>query len=96
MLTEEGFLAICSEAKGLQGLAHDLHESEIRITPVPPGHVSTYSLDKFGKASLVKDKQFQYPGKPPQFTTEITTYSRSMCFIQLQFVIYMYQISKSP
>lgn len=76
-MTDKGFLAICSEAKGIQGLAHDLDEMQVKITPVPPGHVSTYSLDQNGKASLIRDREFHYPGKEPQYTTEITSYSES-------------------
>ena len=76
MLTEKGFLAICSEAKGLQGLAHDLSDEEMKIIPVPPGKVSTYSLDEFGKARLLEEKEFHTPGMEPKFTTTISNYSQ--------------------
>ncbi|WAR01985.1 ASNS-like protein [Mya arenaria] len=71
--TESGFLAVCSEAKGLVGLdigngaSGTLGSGEIEA--FPPGHVETYSLDTEGKAVLTETARFHKIGEPPAYNT---------------------------
>ncbi|XP_023933088.1 asparagine synthetase [glutamine-hydrolyzing] [Lingula anatina] len=68
-MVEDGFLAVCSEAKGLLGLAHTSTDHEVDIQPFPPGHVETYSLDKKGKAKFQEIKRFHKIGDMPKYET---------------------------
>lgn len=70
--TEDGFLAVCSEAKGLIGLQYDKAEhlcETSRIEAFPPGHVETYSLDNAGRAVLTERTRFHKIGEPPAYPT---------------------------
>lgn len=67
-LTEDGFLGICSEAKGLLGLSHDKEDHEIDISPVLPGWVEVYNLStETGKVSIERKFPFTEIGKRPRF-----------------------------
>ncbi|XP_013395878.1 asparagine synthetase [glutamine-hydrolyzing]-like [Lingula anatina] len=68
-LVEDGFLAVCSEAKGLLGLAQCSNDQSVDIQPFPPGHVETYSLDQGGKAKLEEVKRFHQIGDMPKYKT---------------------------
>ncbi|CAH1788717.1 unnamed protein product, partial [Owenia fusiformis] len=52
LLTDDGFLAACSEAKGLMGLSHSLTDHSADIVPFPPGHYETYDLAPTGKVTF--------------------------------------------
>ncbi|KAH9488520.1 hypothetical protein Btru_062217, partial [Bulinus truncatus] len=69
--TDEGFLAVCSEAKGLFGLSHTLSDDDVHIEPFPPGHVEIYNLDKDGRAFLDKRIMFNQPGQSPAYKTRV-------------------------
>ncbi|XP_055871079.1 asparagine synthetase [glutamine-hydrolyzing]-like [Biomphalaria glabrata] len=69
--TDQGFLAVCSEAKGLFGLTHSLSDDEVHIEPFPPGHVEIYNLDKDGRAFLDKRIMFNQPGQSPAYKTRV-------------------------
>lgn len=69
--TEQGFLAVCSEAKGLFGLSHSLSDDEVHIEPFPPGHIEIYNLDKDGRAFLDKRILFNKPGQAPAYKTKV-------------------------
>lgn len=70
--TEDGFLAVCSEAKGLIDLSYDkadhLYDTS-RIEAFPPGHVETYSLDKQGRALFSERVRFHKIGTEPAYPT---------------------------
>ena len=69
--TEDGFLAVCSEAKGLITLSYDnghaMNTSKVEV--FPPGHVETYSLDMNGKAFLSERTRFHKIGEEPSYPT---------------------------
>ncbi|XP_058605211.1 asparagine synthetase [glutamine-hydrolyzing]-like [Onychostoma macrolepis] len=52
LLTDDGFLAVCSEAKGLTQVTHFM-SSPAKITPFPPGHVEVFNLKPTGKVESV-------------------------------------------
>lgn len=68
-LTDDGFLALCSEAKGLLGLSHNVADHELDIAPFPIGTVEVYTLDSNGKASLKESNKFHTIGNPPVYKT---------------------------
>ncbi|XP_067940696.1 asparagine synthetase [glutamine-hydrolyzing]-like [Watersipora subatra] len=71
--TENGFLALSSEVKGLIGLSKGENTKyEEKITPFPPGHVAVYSLDEHSKIHRVSEERFHAPGQVPRYTTRIT------------------------
>lgn len=72
--TESGFLAVCSEAKGLTDLAHDVAKDEVKIEPFTPGHVQSYSLDSYGMATFISESKFHSVGAPPRYDTLVTEY----------------------
>ncbi|XP_006636235.1 asparagine synthetase [glutamine-hydrolyzing] [Lepisosteus oculatus] len=57
LLTENGFLAVCSEAKGLINITHSM-SSPAEITPFPPGHIQVFNLKLSGKVESVKLERF--------------------------------------
>lgn len=69
--TEEGFLAVCSEAKGLVGLSYDNSHAcdSTKIEPFPPGNIETYSLCKEGKAVRTECFRFHKIGEEPAYPT---------------------------
>ncbi|KAM4550337.1 asparagine synthetase [glutamine-hydrolyzing] [Fundulus diaphanus] len=54
-LTDDGFLAVCSEAKGLAEVTHSM-ETAASIVPFLPGHFEVFDLKLNGK---VKSSQFE-------------------------------------
>ncbi|KAJ1101227.1 hypothetical protein NDU88_006299 [Pleurodeles waltl] len=47
-LTDDGFLAVCSEAKGLISLKHSMTPAP-KVEPFPPGHYQVFDLKQNGK-----------------------------------------------
>ncbi|BFZ02043.1 hypothetical protein BsWGS_05082 [Bradybaena similaris] len=76
--TDEGFLGVCSEAKGLFGLSHSLSDDDVNIEQFPPGHIEIYDLDKQGRAFLKERTCFNLPGQFPLYKTNITSYSQDV------------------
>ncbi|XP_038044894.1 asparagine synthetase [glutamine-hydrolyzing]-like [Patiria miniata] len=68
LLKDDGLLAICSEAKGLLGLAHGDEDHEIEIIPFPPGHIESYDLAPTGKVTLAERIQFHTIEKKPKWS----------------------------
>lgn len=66
-IEQKGFLAVCSEAKGLMPLQQI--DNNVQITIFPPGHVETYSLDLSGRATYVNTTRFHKIGEPPAYKT---------------------------
>lgn len=58
LLTDDGFLAICSEAKGLIDLKHSMTSSP-KIDPFPPGHYEVFDLKASGKVASVELMKFR-------------------------------------
>ncbi|GFN90716.1 asparagine synthetase [glutamine-hydrolyzing] [Plakobranchus ocellatus] len=75
--TDEGFLAVCSEAKGLYGLSHSKNDDDLQIEPFPPGHVEIYDLDSQGRASLSTTVCFSKPGQIPKYQLAVSPDSYS-------------------
>ncbi|XP_067649534.1 asparagine synthetase [glutamine-hydrolyzing]-like [Haliotis asinina] len=71
LVTDSGFLAVCSEAKGLFGLWHNLTDEAADIVPVAPGTVEQYDLDNNGRATLREVKQFHAIGDLPLYKTPV-------------------------
>ncbi|XP_053375174.1 asparagine synthetase [glutamine-hydrolyzing]-like isoform X2 [Mercenaria mercenaria] len=69
--TEDGFLAVCSEAKGLVGLSYNNSQAcdTSKVEHFPPGHVETYSLDKEGRAALTECSRFHKIAEQPAYPT---------------------------
>lgn len=63
-LTDDGFLAICSEAKGLVDISHTMN-APVNITPFPPGHVESFDLSQNGKVQSILLEQFHCCTKEP-------------------------------
>ncbi|XP_027704675.1 asparagine synthetase [glutamine-hydrolyzing] [Vombatus ursinus] len=57
VLTDEGFLAVCSEAKGLVDLKHPT-APHLQIDPFPPGHYEVLDLKTSGKVASVEMVKF--------------------------------------
>ncbi|XP_037549494.1 asparagine synthetase [glutamine-hydrolyzing] [Nematolebias whitei] len=56
-LTDDGFLAVCSEAKGLIDITHSMNTSA-SIVPFLPGHIEVFDLKPTGKVQSVQFEQF--------------------------------------
>lgn len=67
---------MCSEAKGLIDLSHDVCRDDVKLETFTPGHVATYSLDSYGMATPVSKKQFHAPGQSPQYGTRFTQFGK--------------------
>ncbi|XP_069110760.1 asparagine synthetase [glutamine-hydrolyzing]-like [Argopecten irradians] len=67
LTTESGFLAVCSEAKGLMSMMEDKTTSTLE--PFLPGHVETYDLDSIGRATFVERTRFHKIGDAPLYKT---------------------------
>lgn len=57
LITDDGFLAVCSEAKGLVDIRHSMASSP-EIVPFPPGHYEVFDLKQNGKVSSVELVKF--------------------------------------
>lgn len=57
LLTDDGFLALCSEAKGLIDITHGMG-APASIVPFPPGHFEVFDLKTSGKVQSIQMEQF--------------------------------------
>ncbi|XP_008330057.1 asparagine synthetase [glutamine-hydrolyzing] [Cynoglossus semilaevis] len=57
LLTDDGFLAVCSEAKGLTNLSYAM-ETPVKIVPFLPGHFEAFDLKQNGKVRSVQMERF--------------------------------------
>lgn len=62
----DDIVAVCSEAKGLVDLGHELR-SRCKITPFPPRTIAEYELLKNGKVRFIKEEPFYQIGEKPSF-----------------------------
>ncbi|XP_072179083.1 asparagine synthetase [glutamine-hydrolyzing]-like [Diadema setosum] len=69
LLKDDGFLAVCSEAKGLLGLMHGCDDSEVTISQFPPGHVQSFNLLPSGKVSPLERIQYTTIGQTPKWAS---------------------------
>ncbi|CAH1239047.1 ASNS [Branchiostoma lanceolatum] len=67
LLKDDGFLAVCSEAKGLMGLSHGHDDHEVNIEPFLPGHFESYDLSPNGKVTLRERGRFHKIGDMPKY-----------------------------
>ncbi|KAL4223308.1 hypothetical protein ACF0H5_016779 [Mactra antiquata] len=69
--TEDGFLAVCSEVKGLIDLSYDNGNASrsSKIEPFLPGHVETYNLDNKGRAVMTERIRYHKIGEEPAYPT---------------------------
>ncbi|XP_078703675.1 asparagine synthetase [glutamine-hydrolyzing]-like isoform X2 [Branchiostoma floridae x Branchiostoma belcheri] len=67
LLKDDGFLAVCSEAKGLMGVSHDNDDNKVDIEPFPPGHFEAYDLSPNGKVTLRECARFHKIGDLPKY-----------------------------
>ncbi|XP_036421825.1 asparagine synthetase [glutamine-hydrolyzing]-like [Colossoma macropomum] len=65
LLTDNSFLAVCSEAKGLTQITHSMSEP-VKITPFPPGHFEVFDLKLSGKVVSIKLDRFHSCTDQPQ------------------------------
>ncbi|KAG9279601.1 asparagine synthetase glutamine-hydrolyzing-like isoform X1 [Astyanax mexicanus] len=65
LLTDDGFLAVCSEAKGLTQITHSMSEP-VKITPFPPGHFEVFNLKLNGKVESVHLERFHCCTEEPK------------------------------
>lgn len=63
-LTDDGFLAVCSEAKGLTEISHSM-ETAASIVPFLPGHFEVFDLKLNGKVQSVECEQFHCCTREP-------------------------------
>ncbi|XP_059206258.1 asparagine synthetase [glutamine-hydrolyzing] [Centropristis striata] len=64
LLTDDGFLAVCSEAKGLIDITHTM-STPANIVPFLPGHFEIFDLKKNGKVQSIQMDQFHCCTKEP-------------------------------
>ncbi|XP_056110229.1 asparagine synthetase [glutamine-hydrolyzing]-like [Rhinichthys klamathensis goyatoka] len=57
LLTDDGFLAVSSEAKGLTEITHSM-STPAEITPFPPGHFEMFDLKPTGKVKSLQMDRF--------------------------------------
>lgn len=65
LLTDNGFLAVCSEAKGLTQITHSMSEP-VKITPFPPGHFEVFDLKLNGKVKSIQLDRFHCCTEKPK------------------------------
>ncbi|XP_060721546.1 asparagine synthetase [glutamine-hydrolyzing] [Tachysurus vachellii] len=66
MLTEDGFLAVCSEAKGLTEIADSMSTPKVKITPFLPGHFEVFDLKLNGKVESIELDRFHHCTQEPK------------------------------
>ncbi|XP_043994229.1 asparagine synthetase [glutamine-hydrolyzing] isoform X1 [Gambusia affinis] len=64
LLADDGFLAVCSEAKGLVEITHSM-ETAASIVPFLPGHFEVFDLKLNGKVQSVQFEQFHCCTREP-------------------------------
>ncbi|XP_003969193.2 asparagine synthetase [glutamine-hydrolyzing] [Takifugu rubripes] len=62
-LTDDGFLGVCSEAKGLTKLSS--LEASASVAPFPPGHVEVFDLKPDGKVESIQMEAFHLCTQEP-------------------------------
>ncbi|XP_038624642.1 asparagine synthetase [glutamine-hydrolyzing] [Tachyglossus aculeatus] len=67
LLTDDGFLAVCSEAKGLMDLKHSMAEPP-KVEPFPPGHYEVLDLKPNGKVATVETVRYHSARDQPLHT----------------------------
>ncbi|XP_055749959.1 asparagine synthetase [glutamine-hydrolyzing]-like [Salvelinus fontinalis] len=65
LLTDDGFLAVCSEAKGLTHITHSM-SSPPKITPFLPGHFEVFDLKPTGKVESIQMDRFHCCTQEPK------------------------------
>ncbi|MEE6466488.1 hypothetical protein FKM82_006969 [Ascaphus truei] len=65
LLTDDGFLAVCSEAKGLINLKHSMTSCP-KVDPFPPGHCEVFHLQPNGKVASEELIKFHNGKDEPQ------------------------------
>ncbi|XP_047238820.1 asparagine synthetase [glutamine-hydrolyzing] isoform X2 [Girardinichthys multiradiatus] len=63
-LADDGFLAVCSEAKGLTQITHSI-ETTATIVPFLPGHFEVFDLKLNGKVQSIQFEQFHCCTREP-------------------------------
>ncbi|XP_008419459.2 asparagine synthetase [glutamine-hydrolyzing] isoform X3 [Poecilia reticulata] len=63
-LTDDGFLAVCSEAKGLVEITHSM-ETAASIVPFLPGYFEVFDLKLNGKVQSIQFEQFHCCTREP-------------------------------
>lgn len=66
LTNKDGFLALCSEAKGLMDLSKGLL-GNFQIEPFPPGRYETYRLYQDGRVLREEQSQFHFIGDQPKY-----------------------------
>ncbi|KAM4705837.1 asparagine synthetase [glutamine-hydrolyzing] [Rhinophrynus dorsalis] len=91
VLTDDGFLAVCSEAKGLINLKHSMTSSP-QVDPFPPGHYEIFDMKPSGKVTSVELAKFRNFKDEPQHAaydslgklqagTDRETVKRNICLL---------------
>ncbi|XP_040908971.1 asparagine synthetase [glutamine-hydrolyzing] [Toxotes jaculatrix] len=68
LLTDDGFLAVCSEAKGLTDITHAA-ATPANIIPFLPGHFEAFDLNLNGKVQSIQMEQFHRCTQEPAHAT---------------------------
>jgi len=71
IFTDCGFLAVSSEAKGLQGMKVASRKS-LKIEPLEPGTYEEYKLDENEKVEFVQKERFHTIGKFPKYDVNVS------------------------
>ncbi|XP_066141611.1 asparagine synthetase [glutamine-hydrolyzing] [Euwallacea fornicatus] len=69
IVSENGVLGICSEAKGLTAIAANLNGYKKKLKPFPPGTFEEYDISDKGTVKLVRSEKYFNPGDRPSFKT---------------------------
>ncbi|XP_060517860.1 asparagine synthetase [glutamine-hydrolyzing] [Cylas formicarius] len=69
ILSADGVLGICSEAKGLTGVGDELNGHSKILKPFPPGSYEEYDILENGTVKLVRSETYFLPGVKPSFKT---------------------------
>ncbi|XP_041739635.1 asparagine synthetase [glutamine-hydrolyzing]-like [Coregonus clupeaformis] len=80
LLTDDGFLAVCSEAKGLTDITHSM-SSPPKITPFLPGHFEVFDLKPTGKVESVQMDHFHCCTQEPNHAAYDTVERLSSGFV---------------
>ncbi|XP_029023272.1 asparagine synthetase [glutamine-hydrolyzing] [Betta splendens] len=79
LLTDDGFLAVSSEAKGLINITHKM-TSPANIEPFLPGHYETFALKQNGKVQSMEMRQFHCLTQEPAHAVYDTVEQLSKSF----------------
>ncbi|XP_076270183.1 asparagine synthetase [Rhynchophorus ferrugineus] len=67
IISKNGVLGICSEAKGLVSVADSLNGEKKTLEPFPPGTFEEYDISEKGTVKLVRRERYFSPGDRPTF-----------------------------